>query len=188
MWNLGLVRFGVYPRDVGGASGILTGPLIHGSFYHLMANTPPLLVLGSILIYGYPRAAPILWPVLYLGSGLGIWLFARESFHIGASGLTHGILFFVFVIGILRRDRPAIALSLVVFFLYGGMIWGVLPQKPGISFESHLFGALIGVVMAFLLRNRDPRWPEKRYDWEDDRDAGDFEPNGQENAWKADDP
>ena len=171
--GLHLVRFGVYPGALDGLPGILFAPLIHGSWLHLIANTPALLVLGTALLYGYPRSAGIALPVLYLGSGLGVWLFARESYHIGASGLTHGLMFFIFVIGILRHDRPAIALSLLVFFLYGGMVWSVLPQQPGISFESHFFGALSGVILAFLLRNRDPKRPEKRYEWEDEPGSGD---------------
>lgn len=171
--ELQLVTWGIYPRDSAGILGILFGPLIHGSWMHLLANTPPLLILGTALLYGYPRSAWISLSCIYIGSGLGVWLFARESFHIGASGLTHGLLFFIFVIGVLRRDRPAIALSLSVFFLYGGMIWGILPQQPGISFESHFFGALSGVVAAFLLRNRDPRVAEKHYDWEDEQEQAD---------------
>ena len=171
--GLHLVRFGVYPGALDGLPGILFAPLIHGSWLHLIANTPALLVLGTALFYGYPRSAGIAAPILYLGSGLGVWLFARESYHIGASGLTHGMMFFIFVIGILRRDRPAIALSLLVFFLYGGMVWSVLPQQPGISFESHFFGAVTGVTLAFLLRNRDAKRPEKRYDWEDEPETGD---------------
>lgn len=166
--GLHLVRFGVYPGALDGFAGILFAPLIHGSWLHLIANTPALLVLSTTLLYGYPRSAKIALPILYLGPGLGVWLFARESYHIGASGLTHGMMFFIFVIGILRRDRPAVALSLLVFFLYGGMVWSVLPQQPGISFESHFFGAVTGVALAFLLRNRDPKRPEKRYDWEDE--------------------
>ena len=170
--GLQLVRFGVYPGRLTGLTGIFFGPLIHGSAAHIVANTSGLLVLGTALIYGYPRSAGIVLPVIYLGSGLGIWLFARESYHIGASGLTHGMMYFIFVIGILRRDRPAIALSLIVFFLYGGMIWTVFPGKPGVSFEAHLFGAVIGVILAILLRNRDPRPPERRYSWEDDPEDG----------------
>ena len=166
--GLGLVRFGVYPQRISGLTGILFAPLIHGSATHILANSAPLLVLGTALVYGYPRSAPIVLLVVYLGSGLGIWMFGRESYHIGASGLTHGLMFFIFVVGVLRRDRRAIALSLVVFFLYGGMIWGIFPRDPGVSFESHFFGALIGLVLAFMLRDRDPRPPDKRYSWEDE--------------------
>ncbi len=174
--GLHLVRFGVYPGVRDGLPGILFAPLIHGSWLHLISNTPALLVLGTALLYGYPRSARIAVPILYLGSGLGVWLFARESYHIGASGLTHGMMFFIFVIGVLRRDRLAIALSLLVFFLYGGMVWSVLPQQPGISFESHFFGAVIGVTLAFMLRNQDPKRPENRFDWEDEPESGDDYP------------
>jgi len=119
-----------------------------------------------MLLYGYPRAVKLLLPAVYLGGGAGVWLFARESYHIGASGLVFGMLFFVLTIGVLRWDRRAIALSLVVFFLYGGMIWGILPAVEEISFESHLSGALIGMALAFLLRHHDPEPPRKQYSWE----------------------
>lgn len=170
--GLELADLGVYPRRPSGAWGILWAPLIHGSLSHLFANTAPILILGTLLLYGYPRSARVLLPVLYLGSGLGVWLFARGAYHIGASGLTFGMMFFVFTMGLLRWDRPAIALSLVVFFLYGSMVWGIFPQDPGVSFEAHFFGAAIGVALAFVLRNRDPAPPQKRYSWEDeDQDA-----------------
>jgi membrane associated rhomboid family serine protease len=106
--------------------------------------------------------------VVYAGSGLGVWLFARDASHIGASGLTFGMMFFVFTVGALRWDRRAIALSLIVFFLYGGMIWGIFPYDPQISYESHFFGAVIGVVLAVLLKNHDPAPPRKRYSWEEE--------------------
>jgi membrane associated rhomboid family serine protease len=142
--------------------------LIHTSFPHLLANTAPLLLLGTALLYGYPRSAKIVIPAVYFGSGLGVWLFARDAFHVGASGLTFGFMFFVFTVGVLRWDKRATALSLVVFFLYGGMIWGIFPSKPDISFESHFFGAMIGIALAVLLRNYDPYPPEKKYSWEED--------------------
>lgn len=169
-------RFGIYPRLPGGLPGILFAPLIHGSFGHLFANTAPLIVIGTLLFYGYPRAARVLLPVVYLVGGFAVWLFAREAYHIGASGLVFGMLFFLLTVGILRWDRRAIALSLVVFFLYGGMIWGVLPQSQAISFESHLSGALIGILLAFLLRKHDPEPPHKQYSWErEETDDDDYE-------------
>lgn len=170
-WDLR--SLGVRPGMVSGLVGVMTAPLVHGSWSHLFSNTLPLLVLGTALVYGTPRAAAIALPVIWLGSGLGVWLFGREAVHIGASGLTHGVMVFVFVAGILRRDRRSIALALLVFFLYGGMIWGVLPLAPGISFESHLFGALAGLACAFLLRACDPLPERPRYSWEDDEDADD---------------
>jgi membrane associated rhomboid family serine protease len=125
-----------------------------------------LLFLGTAMLYGYPRASRIALPLIYLGSGMGVWLFARSAYHLGASGLTFGMLFFVFTIGALRWDRKAIALSLLVFFLYGGMIWGIFPTEQAVSFESHFFGALFGVVSAVVLRHLDPAPPKKKYSWE----------------------
>ncbi|MFQ5643614.1 MAG: rhomboid family intramembrane serine protease [Thiogranum sp.] len=166
--HLDLVRYGVFPLQPGGLAGILAGPLIHGSWTHLFANTLPVIILGTALLYGYPRSAKIVIAVVYLGSGLGVWLFARPAYHIGASGLTFGVMFFLLVIGILRWDKRAIVLSMIVFFLYGSMIWGIFPSKPGISFESHFFGALFGVVLAVVLKNRDPAPAEKTYSWENE--------------------
>lgn len=165
-----LVEYGVHPGQTGGLIGIVFAPLVHGSFSHLIANTAPLLILGTALVYGYPKSARIVIPAVYLGTGLGVWLFAREVYHIGASGLSFGFMFFVFTVGALRWDRRAIALSMVVFLLYGGMIWGILPNKPDISFESHFFGAMIGLLLAVVLRNRDPYTPEKKYSWEEEQD------------------
>ncbi|PHS32660.1 MAG: rhomboid family intramembrane serine protease [Methylophaga sp.] len=163
-WDLGV--YGVFPRSVDGLVGIITAPLIHGSFEHLFSNTLALFILTTALFYEYPKAAKWTFIIIYIGSGLGVWLFARESYHYGASGLTHGMLFFLFLIGILRRDKPAMAIAMIVFFLYGSMVWGVLPTEESISFESHLFGALMGIICAILFRKNDPKPPEKKYSWE----------------------
>jgi len=163
-----LTKFGVYPLSARGLTGIILAPLMHGSLAHLVSNSLPTLILGTAFIYAYPRTAMLALPLIYVGSGVGVWLFARENFHIGASGLSHGMMFFLFVIGILRRDRLAMAVAMGVFFLYGSMVWGIFPREPGISYESHFFGALIGVVMAILCRNVDAPPPEKRYRWEDE--------------------
>ena len=165
-----LYTYGILPGQLSGLTGIFTAPLIHSSFSHLFANTAPLLILGTALLYGYPKSAKIVIPVIYIGTGLGVWLFARETYHIGASGLTFGFMFFVFTIGAIRWDRRAIALSMVVFFLYGSMIWGIFPNQSGISYESHLFGAMLGIILAILLRNYDPYLPEKKYNWEEDEE------------------
>ncbi len=170
MFTLELYRWGIYPREISGLTGLLLGPLIHGSTSHLFTNTLPLFVLGTAIVYVYPRSARIAIPVILLGSGLGVWLFGRPSYHIGASGLAHGLMFFLFVLGALRRDKPAMALSMLVFFLYGGMLWGIFPQEPRVSFESHFFGAVTGLALAFLLRHHDPVPPEKKYDWEDEEE------------------
>lgn len=166
--GLDFVPYGVYPQRSSGLTGILIAPLIHGSLSHLFSNTAPLIILGTALLYGYPRSAKTVIPVLYLGTGLGVWLFARDAYHIGASGLSFGIMFFVLTIGILRWDKRAIVLAMIVFFLYGSMIWGIFPTTPDVSFESHFFGAAIGVGLAFLLKNLDPAPAQKKYSWEEE--------------------
>ncbi len=166
IFDFGITQYGIYPRRISGLTGIVFAPIIHGSFAHLVSNSLPIILLGTALMYGYPRSA---WPVLgfiYVGTGLGVWLIARDAYHIGASGLTTGMLFFVFIIGLLRRDPRAIVLSMLVFFLYGSMVWGVFPSERGVSFESHLCGAVMGVILAFVFRNTDPKLQKKRYSWE----------------------
>jgi len=169
-FDLNLIPYGILPRTPSGLIGIGFAPLIHSSLSHLISNTGAIIILGTALLYGYPRSAKIALPVIYIVSGLGVWLFARSSYHIGASGLTFGMMFFVFTIGALRWDKRAIVLSMTIFLLYGSMIWGIFPTKPGISFESHFFGAATGVVLAFLLRYRDPMPPQKKYSWEYEQD------------------
>lgn len=168
--GLDFARYGVYPGQLDRLSGILWAPLIHASFSHLFANTAPIIILGTALLYGYPKSARIALPVIFIGSGFCVWLFARHSYHIGASGLVFGIMFFVFTIGTLRWDKRAIALSMALFFLYGSMLWGIFPGDPRISFESHLFGAVIGVALAFILKNHDPAPPKKQYSWEGEKE------------------
>lgn len=165
--GLGLARFGVVPRELAGLRGIIAAPLLHGDLGHLVSNIVPLLVGGTLLLYLYPDSSRFVLPAVYLGSGLAVWVLARGSTHIGASGLVYGIVAYIFVAGILRRDRRAWAASILVAFLYGAMVWGVLPLKTGVSWETHLAAAVIGVVMAFALRTRDVP-PRKRYSWEDE--------------------
>ena len=164
VFGLGLTRFGVYSGEFFGLRGILFAPLIHGSFAHVFSNTLPLLVLGTVMLLGYPRSSKFVFPIIYFGVGISVWFFARSSYHIGASGISFGLLTFVFVIGVLRWDKRAIALSCLVFFMYGGMIWGIFPTEPGISFESHFSGAVIGILCAIIFRNFDAKPPEKHYD------------------------
>jgi membrane associated rhomboid family serine protease len=168
-WGLDLdaAPFGIRPRQWSGLLGILLAPLVHGDFAHLIANTLPLLVVGTALLFLYPTSALRALPWLYLGPGIAVWLLGRDSVHLGASGLVYGFVSYVLVAGLLRRDRRAIAASLVVIFMYGSLVWGVLPAQPGVSWETHLAAALIGVVSALALRRRDIP-PPKRYAWEDE--------------------
>lgn len=179
--GLGLGRFGLRPRDLGGLVGIVAAPLLHGGFEHLFSNTAPLIVALTTLLYLYPNSALRVLPMLWLGGGLLAWLIGRPSVHVGASGLVYGVLAYVFVGGMLRNDLRSISVSMMVWFLYGSMVWGILPIRPGMSWEMHLSGALLGVVMAVLYRGWD-RVPIKRYDWEDDDEVPDWFPDAERDA------
>lgn len=168
-WNVD--DLGVRPRDVHGLIGILTAPFAHASFEHLMSNTLPLGMLTTVALYAYPRATRYALPLIWLASGAGVWLWARPSVHVGISGIVYGLMFFVFFVGLLRRDRLGVTISLLAFFLYGGMVMTVLPRDPEVSFEYHLFGALGGLIAAVWLRQRDPQPPRKRYSWEDEEET-----------------
>jgi membrane associated rhomboid family serine protease len=172
-WTLGwnMDDLGIRPRETAGLIGILTAPFAHASFAHLMSNTLPLGLLAALTLYAYPRATRYALPFIWIASGLGVWLWARPSVHVGISGIVHGLMFFLFVMGLLRRDRLGVAIALVVFFLYGGMVMTVLPRDPSISFEYHLFGALAGIASAIFWFRLDPTPPRKRYDWEDEDEA-----------------
>ncbi|GAB2666567.1 rhomboid family intramembrane serine protease [Arenimonas aestuarii] len=162
----GLRELALVPLQAHGLVGILTAPLLHGSAGHWLANAAALLVLGTLVGTVYPRAALRALPVLWLLSGLVTWLIGRPSFHIGASGLTHGLMFLLLFLGLFRRDKAAIAAALIAFFLYGGMVLTILPREPGVSWEYHLGGALAGIVAAWRWRRLDPEPPRKRYSWE----------------------
>ncbi len=128
-------------------------------------------MLATLTLYCYPLGARRAIPLIWILSGLGVWLFARSSVHVGASGIAHGLMFFLFFMGLLRRDRLAVVTALVVFFLYGGMLLSVLPHEQHVSFEYHLAGAVAGVLAAILFRRSDPMPPRKRYSWEDEEAA-----------------
>lgn len=159
--------FSVMPHSVAGLPGVLGAPLLHGSPAHLAMNAIALLMLGTLAGSVYPRATVRALPLLWLGSGLGAWVLgAPGEHHLGASGITHGLGFLVFALGLLRRDRAAIAAGMLAFLFYGGMLLSVLPQEAGVSWQSHLGGALAGAFAALLLRRADPPPPRRVYSWE----------------------
>ena len=148
-------NWGIMPGTLKGFIGIAFAPILHGSFSHIVSNTSTLLVLGGFLYYFYPKLGTEVWLRLYLGTGLLVWLFARQnSVHIGASGLLYGIAAFLFASGLFRRNYTALIVSTIIAFLYVGLLEGLFPNRPGISYESHLFGAVCGVVLAWLYRKR----------------------------------
>jgi membrane associated rhomboid family serine protease len=165
-FDIDLGVLGNRPRETWGLLGIFTAPLLHGSFKHLVSNTLPLLILGTLAFSSFPRAAIRATPLIWLGSGLAVWLFARGSNHIGASGLNHGLMFLLLTLGLIRRDRIAVATGFIAFFLYGGMLLTVLPSEPGVSWEYHLGGAVFGALSGLLWAKLDPLPPRKIYSWE----------------------
>jgi membrane associated rhomboid family serine protease len=165
--GLELFRFGLRPREGIGLLGLVTTPLLHGSLGHIASNTVPLFIGGVAVLFLYPNSALRALPLMYVGSAGLAWLFGRSSLHIGASGLVYGILAYVFVSGILRRDLRSVGVSLLIWFLYGSMLWGALPANPETSWELHASGLVIGVILAVVFRHHD-RPPVKRYDWEEE--------------------
>ncbi len=159
-----LYQYGIYPQDPAGLKGILFSPLIHGSISHLASNSIPLLVLGAALFYFYREVAPQVIIGSVLITGIWVWIIARESYHIGASGIVYSLASFLFVSGIMRRHPRLMALSLLVSFLYGGIVWGIFPMKDHISWESHLMGLIAGIILAIFFKNHGPQRPV--YSWE----------------------
>ena len=145
-----LSQFGIYPRRLSTLPGIFTAPFIHGSLMHFLSNAVPLAIFSFLLlIHGTLRFVFVSVWIMVVGGGL-VWLFGRQSMHIGASGVLYGYFAYLLVAGFLSKQFKLLLISLFVMFGYGGMIWGVLPSSPYISWESHLFGALAGGTAALI--------------------------------------
>ncbi|MDV3310227.1 MAG: rhomboid family intramembrane serine protease [Cyclobacteriaceae bacterium] len=150
-----LTAFGIVPRTLPGMVGIVMSPLLHGNIFHLLSNTVPLLFLGSVLYFFYPRLAPTVFFRAYFWTNLLVWLFARpRSIHIGASGIVYALAFFLIFFGIFYRDFRSLTITVIVFILYGGVFYGILPGDPHVSWESHFAGALVGIGSALTLSRK----------------------------------
>ena len=150
--HLDLGFLGILPRTLSGTMGIITAPLIHGDWLHLISNTFPLLLLGVSVFYFHHKIAAEVFGWIYFMSGFWVWMAARDAYHIGASGLVYGLVAFLFFSGIFRRDLRSLTISLLVVFLYGGMVQGIFPGNEQISWESHFLGALAGLFCAFFYK------------------------------------
>lgn len=144
--------YGIMSRRIWGLRGIVTGPLVHGSWQHLVSNSVPLFVLTFISLYFYRKVAMQAFWLIYFLTGIAVWLFARPVSHIGASGVVYGLVAFIFWNGVFRRSLRSIILAGVVMLLYSGMFMGVLPDQEGISWESHLLGSLVGIFAAYFFK------------------------------------
>jgi membrane associated rhomboid family serine protease len=166
-----LYTYGIYPRTAEGLQGVLLSVFLHADWKHLAANSLPILFLNSFLFYHYTKIAKesLIW--LYILSGFWTWCLGRESYHIGASGLIYGLAFLIFTLGIIRKDRQSMALSLIIVFLYGGLFWGLFPIFKNVSWEAHLSGAIAGILLAIYFKKEYPKQkvkPEEEpvYDYE----------------------
>lgn len=144
---------GVNPRNMSGLIGVLTAPLVHGGLRHIISNTFPLLILGVTLFVFYHRIALWVFVSCYLFTGVLVWFFGRSVFHIGASGVVYAIAAFLISYGIFRKDFRSLAISIIIVSLYGGLVYGILPTRSYISWESHALGALVGVALAFVFKD-----------------------------------
>jgi membrane associated rhomboid family serine protease len=189
LWlNARFSSWGIMPQTLHGLKGIIFAPLLHGDLAHLSANSIPMLVLGAILFYVYRSIAWRVFILIYVVTGLWVWVFGREAYHIGASGVVYGLASFLFFSGIFRKDSRLLALTFLVAFLYGSMIWGLFPElfpEKNISWESHLMGLLAGVVLAYFYKGDGP--VRRRYSWEleDEDDIDEDDPDAYWNAKPA---
>jgi membrane associated rhomboid family serine protease len=151
---LGLMYYGIYPQKAHGLWGILFAPFIHGDWAHLISNSSPILFLGILMAAFYRRVALTAIVIITLSTGILVWIFGRESYHIGASGVVYGLVSFIFWTGIFKKHPKTIVLSLIIIIMYSGLSEGFFPSEVvRISWESHLFGAFSGLWVAFVLKN-----------------------------------
>jgi membrane associated rhomboid family serine protease len=172
-YQINLNKLGVLPREIRGLPGIFTSVFIHGDIAHIASNSIPLLVLGSMLFYFYKKIARPTFLWIWFVSGLWLWIGGRNSeahptFHIGASTLIYGLATFLFFSGVFRRHLRLMAISALVVFLYGSIMWGIFPLKEEMSWEGHLFGAIAGVLVAYNYRGEGPQ--RRVYEWEEEDD------------------
>ncbi len=187
LYHLNLSVYGTSPRTVRGLTGILFSPFLHSDLGHIAGNSLPILVLGMLTFYFYKPIAwgSFLW--IYFMSGIWLWVGGRNDsdgniHHIGASGLIYAAATFLFFSGVFRKHRPLMVISALVAFLYGGMMYGIFPLEPGVSWEAHLFGAISGVFVAYNYRKEGPQRQEVV--WEDDGVDFEAEEKAEEEAYK----
>lgn len=166
-FQLDFSPWGILPLTLKGSWGIIFSPLIHANFEHLAANSFPLFILAFSLFFFYRNSSYIIFILIYLFSGFFVWLFGRDAIHIGASGVIYGLAGFLFMSGIISFNVRLLTVSLIVALIYGGMFWGIFPIKPGISWESHLWGGISGFGLALFFRKSAP--PNQR-DQEEEED------------------
>lgn len=170
LFELDLTRLGIFPLNLKGLPGIILSPFVHADFNHLFNNSLPLFLLATALFYFYSEIAVNISLWTWLLTGLSVWLAGRTSWHIGASGLVYGLASFLFFSGIIRKYFRLIALSLLIVFLYGSMVWGIFPEVyKNVSWESHMLGFISGIILAIAYRKKGPQEPV--YEWMDEEES-----------------
>jgi membrane associated rhomboid family serine protease len=164
LFEVDFSRLGIHPLAAKGLAGIILSPLIHADINHLFSNSLPLFFLSVTLFYLYSEVALKVYIFTWLFSGILVWIAGREAWHIGASGLVYGLASFLFFSGIIRKYFRLVALSLLIVFLYGSMVWGIFPGLyQNVSWESHMLGFFSGIVLAIWYRKEGPQEPV--YEW-----------------------
>jgi membrane associated rhomboid family serine protease len=164
LFELDLSFLGIYPLELKGIPGIFLSPIVHADFKHLVNNSIPLFFLATGIFYFYSEVALKVSAWIYVLTGIFVWLAGRDAYHIGASGLVYGFASFLFFSGIIRKYFRLVALSLLVVFLYGSMVWGMLPDLyKNVSWESHMLGFVSGIIVAIWFRKEGPQNPV--YEW-----------------------
>ena len=178
-YSLHLNELGLRPHARDGWSGIIFMPLLHENLEHLFSNSVPILVAGFFLFYYFKNWSWVILGSIWTGSGIILWFLGSEgTLHIGASGLVYGLVFFMLVSGLIRRNRELAAIALLMVFLYGGLVWGLFPEyvrllRENISWEGHVGGAVMGSIMALALLKKGPPAP-KMHDPEEEEDEEEF--------------
>jgi membrane associated rhomboid family serine protease len=178
LFSLDFSKLGIHPLSADGLAGIIFSPFIHSGIKHLFNNTIPLFFLSVALFFFYSEVALRVFSLTWLSTGILVWLAGREAWHIGASGLVYGLASFLFFSGIIRKYFRLVALSLLIVFLYGSMVWGLFPGVyENVSWESHMLGFFAGIALAVWFRNEGPQEPV--YEWMEEEEDGEGE-NGDE--------
>jgi membrane associated rhomboid family serine protease len=178
-FHLQFSKYGLLPRNIDALMGIITFPLVHGDWQHLISNSAGLLVLGFLLFTFHREIAYRVVIQIRLLHGIWLWLGGRTTYHIGASGIIYGLAAFLFFTGVFKKEKSTMTISLLVVFLYGSMVWGLMPFLQGISWEGHLFGGAAGLLMAWYYRETGVQ--RLVYDWEIEEEEHEVE------YWKEDD-
>ncbi|MBK7131159.1 MAG: rhomboid family intramembrane serine protease [Crocinitomicaceae bacterium] len=183
-FELHLYKYGILPRKTEGLVGIIAAPFLHSpvDFGHIFNNSIPAFVLTWLLFYHYRTIATQVFLLIFFLTGISMWMLARDSYHIGMSGVIYGLTSFLVLSGFFRKNMRVAAVSLFVIFIYGSMIWGIFPTAVNISWEGHALGFFSGIILAVIYKNKGPQPQKLLYEIQEEQG---IEP--EDEYWKIDD-